>query len=47
VVSWRNPDPEAFLSGIEAKLLDGIAYADSFLAQRLKLPARARRRRGT
>lgn len=37
-VSWRNPDPAAFLSGIEAELLDGIAYADSFLAQRLRLP---------
>ncbi len=37
-VSWRNPDPEAFLSGVEAELLDGIAYADSFLAQRLRLP---------
>jgi hypothetical protein len=38
VASWRNPDPEAFLSGIEAKLLDGIVYADSYLAQRIKLP---------
>jgi hypothetical protein len=37
-VSWRNPDPGAFLSGVEAKLLDGIAYADSFIAQRLRLP---------
>ena len=37
-VSWRNPDPEAFLSGIEARLLEGYRYADSFLAQRLKLP---------
>lgn len=37
-VSWRNPDREAFFSGIEAKLLDGINYADSFLAQRLRLP---------
>jgi hypothetical protein len=37
-VSWRNPDPAAFLSGVEAELLDGIAYADSFLAQRLRLP---------
>ena len=37
-VSWRSPDPEAFLSGIEAELLDGKAYADSFIAQRLKLP---------
>lgn len=37
-ISWRNPDPEAFLSGVEAELLDGVAYADSFLAQRLRLP---------
>ena len=36
--SWRSPDPDAFLSGIEASLLDGIAYADSYLAQRIKLP---------
>lgn len=36
--SWRNTDPQAFLSGIEANLLDGVLYADSFLAQRLKLP---------
>jgi hypothetical protein len=38
-VSWRNPDPHAFLSGVEAKLLDGFAYADSYLAQRIKLPS--------
>lgn len=37
-VSWLNPDPQAFLSAIEAELLDGIGYADSFLAQRLRLP---------
>jgi hypothetical protein len=37
-VSWRSPDPEAFLSGIEAELLDGKVYADSYIAQRLKLP---------
>lgn len=37
-VSWRNPDPHAFLSAIESELLDGIGYADSFLAQRLRLP---------
>jgi hypothetical protein len=37
-VSWRNPKPRAFLSAIEAKLLDGYRYADSFLAQRLLLP---------
>ncbi len=38
-ISWRASDPDAFLSGIEARVLDGVAYADSFLAQRLKLPA--------
>ena len=37
-LSWRNPDPDGFVSGIEANLLDGYEYADSFLAQRLKLP---------
>jgi hypothetical protein len=37
-VSWRSPDPDAFLSAIEARVQDGAAYADSFLAQRLKLP---------
>jgi hypothetical protein len=36
--SWRNPDPDAFVSGIEAHLLDGGEYANSFIAQRLKLP---------
>jgi hypothetical protein len=38
-VSWRNPDARSFLSAIEAQLLDGYAYADSFITQRLKLPA--------
>jgi hypothetical protein len=38
-VSWRHPDPQAFLSAIEANVLDGYRYADSFLAQRLRLPA--------
>lgn len=38
VASWRSTDPQAFLTGIEAKLLDGIAYADSYLAQRIRLP---------
>jgi hypothetical protein len=37
-VSWRNPNPDAFLSAIEAALLDGHGYADSFIAQRLQLP---------
>ncbi|MCA3180062.1 MAG: metallophosphoesterase [Burkholderiaceae bacterium] len=37
-VSWRDPRPSAYLSAIEAKVLDGHRYADSFLAQRLRLP---------
>ncbi len=38
-LSWRHPDPGAFVSAIEAKLLGNHLYADSFLAQRLVLPA--------
>lgn len=45
-VSWRNPDGQAFLSAIEARLLDGYAYADSFLAQRLRLPRAPGARQG-
>jgi hypothetical protein len=37
-VSWRNSRPDVFLSALEANLLEGFDYADSFLAQRLKLP---------
>jgi hypothetical protein len=37
-LSWRNTDARAFLSAIEAQLLDGGRYADSFIAQRLLLP---------
>lgn len=37
-VSWRSPQPDDFLSAVEARLVDGGAYADSFIAQRLKLP---------
>lgn len=37
-VSWRSPIPDAFLSGIEAQLLPGHRYADSFLAQRIRMP---------
>jgi hypothetical protein len=40
-ISWRSPDPEAYLSAIEAKLLEGEHYADSFIAQRLKVPRAA------
>jgi len=37
-VSWRHPNPDNYLNAIEAKLMDGAAYADSFLLQRLRLP---------
>jgi hypothetical protein len=37
-VSWHHPDPEFFVSAIEASLVEGTGYADSFIAQRLKLP---------
>jgi hypothetical protein len=40
-LSWRNPNVGAFLSAIEANLLEGYRYADSFLVQRLKLPRAA------
>lgn len=38
-VSWREPDPERFISGLEVRLREGKDYAMSFLAQRLRLPA--------
>lgn len=37
-LSWRNPRDDVFVSGIEANLLDGYQYADSFVSHRLKLP---------
>ncbi|MFO0157556.1 MAG: hypothetical protein ACK51V_00795, partial [bacterium] len=38
-ISWRHPDPDAFLNAIEARLIDGANYSDSFLLQRIRLPA--------
>jgi hypothetical protein len=38
-VSWRSPKPGVFLEAIEAKLLDERSYANSFIAQKLRLPA--------
>jgi len=37
-ISWANPDARAFLSGVEANLREGYRYADSYVAQRLRLP---------
>ncbi len=38
-VSWRNSDANAYLVAVEAKLLDGYEYANSYVAQLLRLPA--------
>ena len=38
-ISWRNPKPGAYIEAIEARLIDGDLYADSYIAQRLRLPA--------
>ncbi len=38
-VSWRNPDPGAFVEAIEARLLDERAYGNSFVVQKMRLPA--------
>jgi hypothetical protein len=37
-ISWRDPDPTKFVSGLEVQLRGGRDYALSFLAQRLRLP---------
>jgi hypothetical protein len=37
-VRWTNPDRGAYITAIEARLLDGKDHADSFLAHRLRLP---------
>lgn len=37
-ISWRNPDAGAYISAVEASLIDGPLFADSFVAQRLRLP---------
>ena len=37
-ISWKNPRQGAFLEAIEAHLLDETAYANSFIAQKLRLP---------
>lgn len=37
-ISWVNPNTSDYLSAIEARLVDGNQYANSFIAQRLRLP---------
>ena len=46
-LDWRNPAPGAFLTDIKGELIDGFGYADSFLAQRLRLPRAPEATRGT
>ena len=38
-ISWTNPRAGAFLEAIEANLLGEDAYANSFIAQKMRLPA--------
>jgi hypothetical protein len=45
-ISWRNPRPDPFIEAIEVSLQDGNAYANSFLAQKLRLPPVAGAPRG-
>ena len=45
-ISWRNTDSKAYISAIEARLVDGDLYANSFIAQRLRLPAASGAPRG-
>jgi len=37
--SWRSPSPDAFLDGMEARLVEGRDFGRSFLAQNFRLPA--------
>jgi hypothetical protein len=37
-VSWVNPDPQGFIERIEADLVDGRDYAQSFILHKLRLP---------
>jgi hypothetical protein len=37
-VSWETARPNAFLAGIQARLLDERSYANSFIAQKMRLP---------
>jgi hypothetical protein len=45
-VSWEAARPDAFLAGIQAKLLDERSYANSFIAQKMRLPRAPGARRG-
>ena len=37
-VSWVNPDPQGFIERIEADLIDGRDYAQSFILHKFRLP---------
>jgi len=37
-ISWSNPRPDPYIEAVEVQLRDGDAYANSFLAQKLRLP---------
>jgi hypothetical protein len=38
IVSWENPDPQGFIERIEADLIDGRDYAQSFILHKFRLP---------
>jgi hypothetical protein len=40
-IRWTHPRDDTYLNAIEARLLEGAEYADSFIAQRLRLPRAA------
>lgn len=37
-VSWENPDPQGFIERIEADLIEGRDYAQSFILHKFRLP---------
>lgn len=37
-LSWRNPDPAAFLEAIEVRFAERFQYSRAFIAQKLRLP---------
>jgi len=37
--AWRNPDPDGFIDAIDGSVRDGRFFGQSFIAQKLRLPA--------
>ena len=45
-ISWKNPRSGAFIEAVEVRLRDDDSYANSFIAQKMRLPAAAAASRG-